>query len=108
MQRWVNKMEQIVLDFYNRKIDDILDVRLNVINFKDKDTLTDKEISKYTNNLTQDSEESYKLYKVLKDFFYNHLDEFQNIMLGLPDNVLDEEENKQKALQYLYKLYGDK
>ena len=101
-------MEQIVLDFYNHKIDDILDVRLNVVNFKDKDTLTDKEISKYTNNLTQDSEESYKLYKVLKDFFYNHLDEFQNILLGLPDNVLDEEENKQKALQYLYKLYGDK
>ena len=41
-------MEQIVLDFYNHKIDDILDVRLNVVNFKDKDTLTDKEISKYT------------------------------------------------------------
>ena len=101
-------MEQIVLDFYNHKIDDILDVRLNVVNFKDKDTLTDKEISKYTNNLTQDSEESYKLYKVLKDFFYNHLDEFQNIMLGLPDNVLDEEENKQKAMEYLHKLYGDK
>lgn len=101
-------MEQIVLDFYNHKIDDILDVRLNVVNFKDKDTLTDKEISKYTNNLTQDSEESYKLYKVLKDFFYNHLDEFQNIMLGLPDNVLDEEENKQKAREYLHKLYGDK
>lgn len=108
MQRQVNKMEQIVLDFYNHKIDDILDVRLNVVNFKDKDTLTDKEISKYTDNLTQDFEESYKLYKVLKDFFYNHLDEFQNIMLGLPDNVLDEEENKQKALQYLHKLYGDK
>ena len=101
-------MEQIVLDFYNHKIDDILDVRLNVVNFKDKDTLTNKEISKYTNNLTQDSEESYKLYKVLKDFFYNHLDEFQNIMLGLPDNVLDEEENKQKAMEYLHKLYGDK
>lgn len=101
-------MEQIVLDFYNHKIDDILDVRLNVVNFKDKDTLTDKEISKYTNNLTQDSEESYKLYKVLKDFFYNHLDEFQNILLGLPDNVLDEEENKQKAMEYLHKLYGDK
>ena len=101
-------MEQIVLDFYNHKIDDILDVRLNVVNFEDKDTLTDKEISKYTNNLTQDSEESYKLYKVLKDFFYNHLDEFQNIMLGLPDNVLDEEENKQKAMEYLHKLYGDK
>ena len=101
-------MEQIVLDFYNHKIDDILDVRLNVVNFKDKDTLTDKEISKYTNNLTQDSEEIYKLYKVLKDFFYNHLDEFQNIMLGLPDNVLDEEENKQKAMEYLHKLYGDK
>ena len=108
MQRQVNKMEQIVLDFYNHKIDDILDVRLNVVNFEDKDTLTDKEISKYTNNLTQDSEESYKLYKVLKDFFYNHLDEFQNIMLGLPDNVLDEEENKQKAMEYLHKLYGDK
>ena len=101
-------MEQIVLDFYNHKIDDILDVRLNVVNFKDKDTLTDKEISKYTDNLTQDFEESYKLYKVLKDFFYNHLDEFQNIMLGLPDNVLDEEENKQKAMEYLHKLYGDK
>ena len=101
-------MEQIVLDFYNHKIDDILDVRLNVVNFEDKDTLTDKEISKYTNNLTQDSEESYKLYKVLKDFFYNHLDEFQNIVLGLPDNVLDEEENKQKAMEYLHKLYGDK
>ena len=101
-------MEQIVLDFYNHKIDDILDVRLNVVNFEDKDTLTDKEISKYTNNLTQDSEESYKLYKVLKDFFYNHLDEFQNILLGLPDNVLDEEENKQKAMEYLHKLYGDK
>ena len=101
-------MEQIVLDFYNHKIDDILDVRLNVVNFKDKDTLTDKEISKYTDNLTQDSEESYKLYKVLKDFFFNHLDEFQNIMLGLPDNVLDEEENKQKAMEYLHKLYGDK
>ena len=100
-------MEQIVLDFYN-KINDILNVRLNVVNFEDKDTLTDKEISKYTNNLTQDSEESYKLYKVLKDFFYNHLDEFQNIMLGLPDNVLDEEENKQKAMEYLHKLYGDK
>ena len=40
-------MEQIVLDFYNHKIDDILDVRLNVVNFKDKDTLTDKEICKY-------------------------------------------------------------
>lgn len=101
-------MEQIVLDFYNHKIDDILDVRLNVVNFEDKDTLTDKEISKYTDNLTQDSEESYKLYKVLKDFFYNHLDEFQNILLGLPDNVLDEEENKQKAMEYLHKLYGDK
>lgn len=101
-------MEQIVLDFYNHKINDILDVRLNVVNFEDKDTLTDKEISKYTDSLTQDFEESYKLYKVLKDFFYNHLDEFQNIMLGLPDNVLDEEENKQKALQYLHKLYGDK
>ena len=101
-------MEQIVLDFYNHKIDDILDVRLNVVNFEDKDTLTDKEISKYTDNLTQDFEESYKLYKVLKDFFYNHLDEFQNIMLGLPDNVLDEEENKQKAMEYLHKLYGDK
>ena len=100
-------MEQIVLDFYN-KINDILNVRLNVVNFEDKDTLTDKEISKYTNNLTQDSEERYKLYKVLKDFFYNHLDEFQNIMLGLPDNVLDEEENKQKAMEYLHKLYGDK
>ena len=100
-------MEQIVLDFYN-KINDILNVRLNVVNFEDKDTLTDKEISKYTNNLTQDSEESYKLYKVLKDFFYNHLDEFQNILLGLPDNVLDEEENKQKAMEYLHKLYGDK
>ena len=108
MQRWVNKMEQIVLDFYNHKIDDILDVRLNVVNFKDKDTLTDKEICKYTDNLTQDSDESYKLYKVLKDFFYNHLDEFQNIMLGLPDNFLDEEENKQKAMEYLHKLYGDK
>ena len=108
MQRQVNKMEQIVLDFYNHKIDDILDVRLNVVNFEDKDTLTDKEISKYTDNLTQDFEESYKLYKVLKDFFYNHLDEFQNIMLGLPDNVLDEEENKQKAMEYLHKLYGDK
>lgn len=101
-------MEQIVLDFYNHKIDDILDVRLNVVNFEDKDTLTNKEISKYTNNLTQYSEESYKLYKVLKDFFYNHLDEFQNILLGLPDNVLDEEENKQKAMEYLHKLYGDK
>lgn len=101
-------MEQIVLDFYNHKINDILDVRLNVVNFEDKDTLTDKEISKYTDSLTQDFEESYNLYKVLKDFFYNHLDEFQNIMLGLPDNVLDEEENKQKALQYLHKLYGDK
>ena len=100
-------MEQIVLDFYN-KINDILNVRLNVVNFEDKDTLTDKEISKYTDNLTQDSEESYKLYKVLKDFFYNHLDEFQNILLGLPDNVLDEEENKQKAMEYLHKLYGDK
>lgn len=100
-------MEQIVLDFYN-KINDILNVRLNVVNFEDKDTLTDKEISKYTDNLTQDFEESYKLYKVLKDFFYNHLDEFQNIMLGLPDNVLDEEENKQKAMEYLHKLYGDK
>ena len=108
MQRQVNKMEQIVLDFYNHKIDDILDVRLNVVNFEDKDTLTNKEISKYTNNLTQYSEESYKLYKVLKDFFYNHLDEFQNILLGLPDNVLDEEENKQKAMEYLHKLYGDK
>lgn len=101
-------MEQIVLDFYNHKIDDILDVRLNVVNFEDKDTLTNKEISEYTDNLTQDSEESYKLYKVLKDFFYNHLDEFQNIMLGIPNNVLDEEENKQKAMEYLHKLYGDK
>ena len=101
-------MEQIILDFYNHKIDDIHDVRVNVVNFEDKDTLTDKEISKYTDNLTQDSEESYKLYKVLKDFFYNHLDEFQNILLGLPDNVLDEEENKQKAMEYLHKLYGDK
>ena len=35
MQRQVNKMEQIILDFYNHKIDDILDVRLNVVNFKE-------------------------------------------------------------------------
>ena len=98
-------MEQIVLDFYNHKINDILDVRLYVVNFEDKDTLTDKEISKYTDSLTQDFEESYKLYKVLKDFFYNHLDEFQNIMLGLNKPNLNIEENQKEAREYLHKLY---
>lgn len=101
-------MEQIVLDFYNHKINDILDVRLNTINFEYKNTLTNKEISKYVDTLTQDDKEGYKLYTVLVDFFYNHLDEFQNIMLGIPNNVLDEEENKQKAMEYLHRLYGDK
>ena len=62
-------MEQIVLDFYNHKIDDILDVRLNVVNFKDKDTLTDKEISKYTDNLTQYEGQGY--IEIASTFYIN-------------------------------------
>lgn len=103
-------MEQIVLDFYNKEVNSILDMRLNIEPESgwNKDYLTKGQISAYVDTLTQDYKEGFKLYTVLVDFFFNHLDEFQNIMLGLPDNVLEEEENKQKALQYLHKLYGDK
>ena len=103
-------MEQIVLDFYNKEVNSILDMRINVKpeDGWNKDFLTKGQISTYVDTLTQDYKEGYKLYTVLVDFFFNHLDEFQNIMLGLPDNVLAEEENKQKAMEYLHKLYGDK
>jgi len=103
-------MEQIVLDFYNKEVNNILDMRLNVKpeDGWNKDFLTKGQISKYVDTLTQDYKEGYRLYTVLVDFFFNRLDEFQNIMLGLPDNVFAYEENKQKAMEYLHKLYGDK
>lgn len=102
-------MEQIVLDFYNKEVNNILDMRINVKHEDswNKDFLTKGQISTYVDTLTQDYKEGYKLYTVLVDFFFNHLDEFQNIMLGLSDNILDVEENKQKAIEYLHKLYGD-
>ena len=103
-------MEQIVLDFYNKEVDNILDMRLNVEPESgwNKDFLTFGQIASYVDTLGLSEGRRTQVYIALKDFFYNHLDEFQNIILGLPDNVLDEEENKQKALLYLHKLYGDK
>ena len=101
-------MEQIVLDFYNKELNNILDMRINVKPGFNKDFLTYGQIATYVDTLGLSEGRRTEVYITLKDFFFNHLDEFQNIMLGLPDNVLDEEENKQKALQYLHKLYGDK
>lgn len=105
----VNKMERIVLDFYNKEVDSILDMRINVKPESgwNKDFLTYWRISTYVDTLGLSEGRRTEVYITLKDFFFNHLDEFQNFMLGLSDNVLDEEENKQKALQYLHKLYGD-
>lgn len=104
-------MEQIVLDFYNKEVNSILDMRINVKHESgwNKDYLTKGQISAYVDTLTQDYKEGYKLYTVLVDFFFNHLDEFQNIMLGIPNKTyLDMEENKKEAIEYLNKLYGDK
>lgn len=101
-------MEQIVLDFYNKEVNNILDMRINVEYGFNKDFLTYGQIATYVDTLGLSEGRRTEVYLTLKDFFFNHLDEFQNIMLGLPDNVLDEEENKQKAMEYLHKLYGDK
>ena len=102
-------MIETILDFYNNKVNEILDVRLTELNPNNKDILTDKEISKYVDTLTDDFKESYNVYKILKDFYYNHLDNFQNIYLGLPNKTyLDMEENKKEAIEYLQNLYGDK
>ena len=101
-------MEQIVLNFYKNEVNRILDMRMNAKPGFNKDYLTCGQIVFYVETLGLPENIRIEVYRILKDFFYNHLDEFQNILLGLPDNVLDEEENKQKALQYLHKLYGDK
>ena len=100
-------MEQIVLDFYNKEVNSILDMRINIKpeDGWNKDFLTYGQIATYVDTLGLSEGRRTEVYLTLKDFFFNHLDEFQNIILGLPDNVLAEEENKQKALQYLHKLY---
>ena len=103
-------MEQIILDFYNKAVSSIIDMRINVKpeDGWNKDFLTYGQIATYVDTLGLSEGRRTEVYIALKDFFFNHLDEFQNIMLGLPDNFLDEEENKQKAMEYLHKLYGDK
>ena len=101
-------MEQIILDFYNKAVSSILDMRINVKPGFNKDFLTYGQIATYVDTLGLSEGRRTEVYIALKDFFFNHLDEFQNIMLGLPDNFLHEEENKQKAMEYLHKLYADK
>ena len=102
-------MEQIVLDFYNKEVNNILDTRINVKPGFNKDFLTYGQIATYVDTLGLSEGRRTEVYLTLKDFFFNHLDEFQNIMLGLPNKTyLDMEENKQKAMEYLHKLYGDK
>lgn len=104
-------MEQIVLDFYNKEVNSILDMRMNVKpeDGWNKDFLTYGQIATYVDTLGLSEGRRTEVYLTLKDFFFNHLDEFQNIMLGLPNKTyLDMEENKKEAIEYLNKLYGDK
>ena len=111
MQRQVNKMEQIVLDFYNKEVNSILDMRIHIKpeDGWDKNFLTCGQIATYVDTLGLSEGRRTEVYLTLKDFFFNHLDEFQNIMLGLPNKTyLDMEENKKEAIEYLNKLYGDK
>ena len=101
-------MEHIVLDFYNKEVNNILDMLTHIEPGWNKDFLTYGQIANYVDTLGLSEGRRTEVYITLKDFFFNHLYEFQKIILGLPDNVLDEEENKQNALRYLHKLYGDK
>ena len=101
-------MEQIVLDFYNKELNNILDMRINVKPGFNKDFLTYGQIATYVDTLGLSEGRRTEVYIALKDFFFNHLDEFQNIMLGLNKPKLDMEENQKEAMQYLHKLYGDK
>lgn len=81
-------MEQIILDFYNKAVNSILDMRINVKpeDGWNKDFLTYGQIATYVDTLGLSEGTRTEVYIALKDFFFNHLDEFQNIMLGLPDN----------------------
>lgn len=104
-------MEQIVLDFYNKEVNNILDMRIHIKpeDGRNKDFLTYGQIATYVDTLGLSEGRRTEVYLTLKDFFFNHLDEFQNIMLGLPNKTyLDMEENKKEAIEYLNKLYGDK
>jgi hypothetical protein len=103
-------MEQMVLDFYNKEVNSILDMRINVKpeDGWNKDFLTYGQIATYVDTLGLSEGRRTEVYLILKDFFYNHLDEFQNIVLGLDKPQLDVEENQKEAMEYLHKLYGDK
>ena len=102
-------MIQIVLDFYQKEVDKILDARLQEQDEVEKYNLTLNMLNEYVDTLDLSDGESNKVFNILEDFLFNHLDKFQNLCLGLPNNInLSFEQKKKNAIMFLQKLYGDK
>lgn len=105
----INKMIKTIIDFYNKEVNNILDMRMDAKPGWNKDFLTNGQIATYVDSLGLSEGKRTEVYITLKDFFFNHLDEYQNLLLGVPGNVdIPLEQRNKNAIMFLQKLYGDK